>query len=121
MAEKSGFWGFYESGRADAFGWALIFFWGALTVLAEITGFSSRFAWWDGWSVFFTGFGVIVLLGVPPYLYVGKKSKAGWNLIIGIILLAVGLSDLVNFGWIWVVILLVIGLAILQGAFKKKK
>lgn len=111
----------YTSGRSDSVGWALIFFWGALVVLLEATGYSARFSWWDGWSVFFTGFGIIALSGVPFLFKYGRREKAGWDLFFGLIMLGVGLSDLVNFGWIWVVILLIIGFAILSDAFKKKK
>jgi hypothetical protein len=110
---------FYKSKREDKLGWSLVFFWGALVVLAEVTGFSERFIGWDGWSMFFTGFGVICLYAVPFLFYAGNK-KAWTNLIFGAIFLSVGLGNLFNFGWIWVVILVAIGYATLKDSFKKK-
>ena len=110
-----------EDSRQESIGWALIFIFGALVLLAEITEFSLRFANWDGWSIFFTGFGVIVLAGMLINLLKGKMDKAVWNLVWGLIFLAIGLGNTLNFDWIWVAVLLVIGFVILKGAFQKKK
>jgi hypothetical protein len=112
---------FKEDRKQEKIGWAAIFFYGALVVLADTTGFASRYAWWDGWAVFFTGFGVIVLIGMILYLFKGKTGKAIWNLVWGLIFLAIGLGDFLNFGLVWVAILAVIGFAILKGAFPSKR
>lgn len=52
----------WRSDRLDAAGWAAIFLWGALVVVATYTDFRDDFDWWDGWAVFFAGAGVIVLI-----------------------------------------------------------
>ena len=118
--KKEGLEEFYRTGKGDALGWAIIFIWAAIVVLMEVAGCSKKFPGWDGWSVFFTGFGIIVLVGAVIYFSIGKTDKAIWNLVIGIILLIIGLGDLFNLKWIWVVIFLIIGIVILKKALKKK-
>ncbi len=49
----------WHSDRADSVGWGLAFVWGALVLLATNTGFGERYAWWDAWSAFFIGAGII--------------------------------------------------------------
>lgn len=112
----------WQSDRIDAVGWAVTFFWGALILLAEITGFTASYSWWDGWGVFFTGAGAITLLltiirlQIPEY-----RGKWVGSLIWGCILLAIGLGTWGSVSWLWVVVLLVIGIIILREAFVRKR
>lgn len=114
---KSGGWenwcGWCRKGdRVDTFGWAAVFIWAGLVLLADITGFASGLVWWDGWGVFFTGAGIIVLVGTafrtitPRY----RRSVLG-GLIFGTILLGIGLGDIVS--WFWPAALLAVGITIL--------
>ena len=73
---------FFAKGRADAIAWTLIMILGAVTMGMTISGAGFIFSSWNGWAVFLAGFGVIVLAGVPFYIYFGMSGKAIWNLII---------------------------------------
>ncbi len=111
----------WQSDKVDAVGWGAAFIWGAILLLAEITGFTAEYSWWDGWGVFFTGAGVITLfltvvrLQMPEY-----RSKWLGGLIWGSILLAIGLGTWTNMDWLWVVALASIGIIILREAFVRK-
>ncbi len=91
---------FWTSDRLDAFGWAALFLWGAVVVVATYTDFSSDYDWWDGWGVFFVGAGAITLgeafirMFVPRY-----RSKWGWSLFWGSAFLALGLGGLAHNAW----------------------
>ena len=108
--------------RVNAFMWAAVLIWGALVILAETTGYRKHFSWWEGWAVFFTGAGAILLLAslyrvlVPEH----RRSVAG-NVIIGLVLLGIGLGSLISWNYIWVIILIVIAIMILLRAFVPKR
>jgi hypothetical protein len=97
----------------DAIGWAGVFIWGALVLLADITGFGEGIGWWDGWGVFFVGVAAIVLGGtayrwlVPAY----RREGLEWGLVFGLVLLGIGLGDVAV--WIWPLLLGGVGVAIL--------
>ena len=110
--------------RVNAVVWSSVLIWAALVILAEATGFADdQFAdWWAGWSVFFAGFGSIILLGnfyrmlVPEH----RRPVAG-GLILGFVLLGVGLGDLLDsWQYVWVVILVAVALTILFNAFVRR-
>jgi hypothetical protein len=106
-----------ETDRADAMGWAALFFWGALVVVAHNTSFRTGFSWWNGWGVFLVGAGVIVLvealvrLAKPQY-----RSKWGWTLFWGAAFLAGGLGELGGPVW-YALPLVAVAAVILTGAF----
>ena len=107
----------WKTDRLDALGWAALFFWGALVVLATYTSFRDDFDWWDGGGVFFVGAGVIVLsqtlvrLVTPAY-----RSKWGWNLFWGTAFLSFGLGELASPAW-YALPLVAIAAVILKDAF----
>jgi hypothetical protein len=111
----------WKSDRLDALGWAAIFIWGALVLLARTSNFETNLNWWDGWAVFFTGAGVIVLLKAVLRILVPEHRRP-WvgDLICGLILLGFGLGDQVNWSWVWPVLLITIGLIILRRAFPRQ-
>jgi hypothetical protein len=111
---------YYKTGKIDTIGWGFIFIWGGIILLADITEFGANFSWWDSWAVFFTGFGIIALIGGLISLKFRDKDKAGWNFIISFIILGFSLSTLLNAGWIIVLIPLAIGIIIIIGAFIDK-
>ena len=119
--EAGGIEGFYKSGKGDAVGWAIIFIWGAIVYAMDLTGYSSNFSWWNGWSVFFTGFGVVVIIQSIVHVYVKQTSKAIGGFIFGFILLVVGLGGFVDTSWAWLVFLIIIAILILLGVFGHKK
>ena len=90
----------WQSDRLDAAGWAALFLWGALVVVATYTDFRDDFDWWEGWGVFFVGAGVIVLIEAMVRLMSPQyRSKFGWTLFWGTAFLALGLGELVNPVW----------------------
>ena len=96
----------WSSDRLDAVGWAAIFVWGAVVVLATYTDFSEDLSWWDGWGVFFVGAGAIVLIEAVARLFVPRyRSKWAWTFMWGMIALSIGLGGL--FGWAWLALALV--------------
>jgi len=112
----------WQSDRVDAIGWGAAFIWGALVLLAGITGFTASYSWWDGWGVFFTGAGVITLIGTAIRLQIPEyRGKWLGGLIWGSILLAIGLGTWGSVGWLWVLVLLIVGIIILREAFVRKR
>jgi hypothetical protein len=118
VSHKDDWW---QQDKVDAVGWGMAFIWGALVLLAEITNFMTNFNWWDGWGVFFTGAGVITLIGTVIRLQM-PAYRAKWvgSLIFGLILLAIGLGTWEVWGWLWVVVLFFVGIIILREVFVRK-
>ncbi len=110
----------WRTDRMDALGWAALFMWGALVVVAENTSFRDNFDWWVGWGVFWVGAGVIVLVeavfrgAMPRY-----RSKWGWTLFWGSAFLALGLGELSSPVW-YALPLAAIAAIILSGAFARR-
>ena len=105
--------------------WAAIFVWAGLVLLAdnfdllgEIRVDSSIL---EAWNLIFIGAGVIVLLEVAVRLIVPVYRRAvTGSLIFAFILLAVGLGGWIGWGTIWPLILILIGVSILVGAFVRR-
>ena len=101
-------------------GWAAIFIWGGLVLLAEATNHASKFGGWNGRAVFFTGAGVIVLLGATIRLLLPEHRRpVAGHLICGCMLLTIGLGHEVV--WLWPLLLMGIGAAILRRAFAHRR
>lgn len=104
--------------------WAAIFIWAGVVFLLSNLGFLDFLIkpegeeWWmrvgDAWSVVLIGAGVILLIEVVIRLLmpVYRKPVMG-TVIFGLILIGIGLGDLINWGIIWAVILIIIGGSIL--------
>lgn len=111
----------WTSDRLDGIGWAALFLWAALVLVASSTDFSNEYDWWDGWSVFFLGAGVIVLvealirLAVPAY-----RDKFGWTLFWGALLLSFGLGGLFHPAW-YALPLIAAAIGILVGVLKERR
>lgn len=113
----------WQHDRLRAISIACILIWAGLVALGGTLGLFNYS--WDshGWSIFLLGTGVILIVKViiraliPEY-----RRPLGASLIIGFILLAVGIGDLVGWTYIWPIILIAIGLFIvLRGAFRRRK
>ena len=108
----------WTSDRLDAAGWAAIFIWGAVVVLATYTEFSEDFSWWDGWGVFFLGTGIIVLAESGARLFLPRyRSKLSWTFVWGMISLSIGLGTLFSSAWL-ALALIAVAVVILAGAFR---
>jgi len=91
--KKSKDWDKWKQDTIDSAGWGLFFLWGALVIVAEVTNFANNFAWWNGWSVFFIGAGIISLIQVIIRLLIPKyRIKWMGNLIGTGILFTLGFS-----------------------------
>ncbi len=119
--EKSASEVWWRQDRGDALGWAAVFIWGALVLVAEITNFAENFSWWDGWGVFFVGVGAILLVGTAVRLLVPDYWRPGleWGWICGFVLLGVGLGD--RAVWVWPLLLFAIAVVILYRAFTRRR
>ncbi len=108
--------------RFNAVGWAAILIWGALVLLAQTTDFKDHFSWWEAWAVFLAGVGAIVLLvALARVLMPERRRPVTGSVILGLVLLGVGLGGLIEWNYIWVVVLIVIAVVILLRAFAPRK
>ena len=106
----------------EALGWALFLIWIGIVLLAEYYGYLDRFEQLETWSVIMIGAGVLVLLGVlvrlvmPAY----RKPVLG-SIIFGVILLAVGLTEIMAFSWpvVGAFILIAGGVGIILGGLTR--
>jgi hypothetical protein len=115
--------------------WAAIFIWAGLVFLAsnlgildwaltgasEITGLGMFNNVVRAWPLVCVGAGVIVLIGVLIRLLVPayRKPVIG-SIIIAIILIGIGLGDLIDWGIIWAVILIILGITILTRGLRRR-
>ena len=112
--------GWWRSDRLDSVAWAAIFFWAALILLGEAAGYSSTLSWWDGWGVFFSGAGIIVLAeAIIRLLLPGYRSSWWWSLVVGSVLLGIGLESSDGWAWIWALVMAAIGVATLRRVFAR--
>jgi len=112
----------WRSDRLDAIWWGITFVWGALVLVAETTNYAANFSWWNGWGVFFTGIGVAALIGTVIRLQMpAYRKKWVGSLIAGLIMLAIGLGNLVDSDWVWILVLIVIGVSILIHVLIRKR
>jgi hypothetical protein len=98
--------------------WAGILVWAGLVFLADNLGLLARIERLDAWGLIFIGAGLLVLLEVVVRLLVPTyRRPVTGTLIFGIFLLGVGLGNLVGWGVIWPVVLIIVGLSILVRGF----
>lgn len=98
--------------------WATILIWSGFALLLENLGFLVRFETVSAWDLIFIGVGLLLLgeallrVLIPAY----RRPVMG-TVIFGIILLSIGLGSLVNWGMIWAVVLIVLGVSLLLRGF----
>jgi hypothetical protein len=99
---------------------ALILIWGGIVAFlatAEVSGFEADRAW----SIFLAGTGAILLLKAGYRLRAATRRPVGGTIIIGVILLAVGLSNIIGWNYSWPVMLIAAGAVIMLLAFFRRK
>jgi hypothetical protein len=118
---------FEEKSRRDPLSsmiWAGILIWVGAALLANNLGFLDDVPFlqqFEAWSLAFAGAGVIVLLEVLIRLTVPEYSgPVIGTLIFGLILLSIGMGDIVQWSFIWPVIVIVAGVLILFRAMTRK-
>jgi hypothetical protein len=99
---------------------ALILIWGGIVAFLE-TADIHKPGWWEAWSVFFAGTGIILLVKAIYRLRPEHRRPIGGTLVIGIILLCIGLGDLIGWNYSWPVILIAIGLVIIGSVFLRRR
>jgi hypothetical protein len=113
--------GCWHGDRINSIGWAALFLWAALVLLAEAAGYPSSSSWWDGWGVFFVGAGAIVLVAAGARLLLPQyRSSWWWSLIIGSVMLGIGLDSWGGGAWVWALVLAAVGVAILSSTLARK-
>ena len=116
--------------------WALIFIWAGLVFLASNLGYLGQISsgeiffpgvpalgqFLDAWPLVFIGAGVILLISVVIRLLVPayRKPVVG-AAILGFIFLGIGLGDLINWGIIWAVILIIVGISVLARGVRRSR
>ena len=108
--------------RTNALTWATVLIWGGLVLLAETTKLMAGVDWWRAWSVFFLGWGVIILAGagIRSSMPERRRPVAG-SLIMGFVLLGVGLGGLVGWRFAWPLVLIAVGVIIVLRAFVSRR
>jgi divalent metal cation (Fe/Co/Zn/Cd) transporter len=114
-----------EKWRRDPLSAAAVAFgliWAGLAIMADNLGLLAHFRPLDGWDLVFIGAGLIALVAAAiRYTVPAYRRPIGGNLIIAIILLAIGLNDLVSSGVIWAGVLIIIGLGMLLRSIVGRK
>jgi hypothetical protein len=114
--------GYHVKDKLDATIWAVVFIWAGFVMLMNSTGLQMKVIWWNSWSIFFIGVGVIVLIGTVIRLLIPKyRNKSITGIFIGLILLGVGLQTLLNLALFWPIVFVVIGFYILFKVFYFKE
>jgi hypothetical protein len=123
----------WERDPLGRFTWAAIFIWAGLVFLLSnlgildqivetisVTGIPYLDSIISAWPFVLIGAGVIVLIEVLIRLLVPtyRRPLLG-RVIIAIVLIAIGLGDLVNWGIVWAVLLIIAGGAILVRALRR--
>jgi len=120
-AEKS--WD--EKWRRDplsALVWAIILIWAGLVFLANNLGLLARYERVDAWGFVFIGAGAIILLEVAFRLLVPQyRRPVAGSLIFAVILLAIGFGNLLSWGLVWPLALIVIGVTIVLAGFYRRR
>jgi hypothetical protein len=96
--------------------WALILIWAGLVLLAANFGLLARFERLSAWNIILAGAGLILLLEVLIRLLVPEyRRPVVGNAILGLLLLAAGLSTVWSWNLVWPLVLIIIGLALVFG------
>jgi hypothetical protein len=99
---------------------AIILIWGG--IIAWISEANViHYSWWQGWSVFLAGTGVIVLIKAAYRLRPEHRRPVSGTIIIGLVLLGVGLGDLIGWNYSWPLILIAIGVVFIILAFFRRQ
>jgi hypothetical protein len=99
---------------------AIILIWGGIVALIEVSSMVKP-SWWEAWAIFFAGTGVILLIKAAFRLRPEHRRPVGGTVIIGIILLAIGIGDIVGWNYTWPAILIVIGIILVfQFAIRRR-
>jgi hypothetical protein len=99
---------------------AIILIWGGIVAFIE-TADIGKPEWWQAWSVFLAGTGIILLIKALFRLRPEHRRPIGGTLVIGIILVCLGLADIIGWAYSWPIILIAVGLIIIGIVFFRRR
>jgi len=99
---------------------AAILIWGGIVALIQTENWVTV-SWWDSWAVFLVGTGVILLVKAYFRSRPEHRRPYGGTIIIGLVLIAIGLGDLIKSNLGWPVILIIIGVVIVLATFFRRR
>jgi hypothetical protein len=99
---------------------AIILIWGGIVAFIQTMDFSKP-EWWQGWSVFLAGTGIILLIKALFRLRPEHRRPVGGTVVIGVILVCIGLGDIIGWAYSWPGILIVGGLIIIGAVFLRRR
>jgi len=99
---------------------ALILIWGGIVAFIDVSNLITP-SWWEGWSVFLAGTGVLLLIKAAFRLRPEFRRPVGGTIIIAIILLGIGVGGLVGWNYTWPAILILIGIVIIAGIILRRR
>ncbi|MGD8623994.1 MAG: hypothetical protein PVF47_13875 [Anaerolineae bacterium] len=103
--------------------WALILIWLGVALLADNIGLFDSLRQVNGWTLFFAGAGLILLLEVAFRLVMPEyRQPVIGNIILALVFLGIGLGSIVNWGIVWGLVIIGIGLYVLYtGLFRRRE
>ncbi len=106
----------------NAAGWAVILIWAGLVLMAENLNMLTGLRPLDAWHLILIGAGLILLIGVGIRLTVpAYRRPVGGAVILGLVLLAAGVSELGRTDIIWASALILLGIFFLLRGFVGRK
>jgi hypothetical protein len=109
----------WQSDRLNTLSWAAILIWIGLVLLANTL---EMVALSESWPAIPIGAGIIVLLEALARLAMPQyRRPTGGQYVFAIVLIAVGLGNWIDWGLIWPLALILIGLAILARNFMRPR
>lgn len=106
----------------NAAAWAIILIWAGLVLLAGNLGLLDPFEKINSWDLIFVGAGGVLLLeALFRLLMPAHRQPVIGNIILAFVFLAIGLGGLVNWGIIWGLIIIGIGVYILASGLLRRR
>ncbi len=110
----------FKRNPARAVMYAAILIWGGIVALLTVARVVTT-PWWQGWSIFLAGTGVILLVKAAYNSRPAHRRPLGGTIILGIILLGVGVGEVVGWNYAWPVILIIIGVGVVAWVFLRRR
>jgi hypothetical protein len=110
-----------RSDRLNAVAWALVLFWGAVTLFLDVNNVTIG-TWWDGGAFFAIGAGAVLLaVGLYQVNAGGRQRGVTFKVVVGTILLVAGIGQPLEFDgrYIGSTALLIIAAVVLFRAFRR--
>ena len=111
-----------QSRRLDTFFWAGALIWAGVVFGAEALGYLPAIGAATAWSWVFLGAGVLgLVLNIISMTSADYSNPTVWDWVWSLVFLLVGAAGFMSFNIPWWLILIVIGVAILVSAFRRRE